>query len=67
MNSYLLTGATMICAGKLQQCAGRLIGSRKHRILGFDLELRGRTVATMGAASRAANMGLQQIRIRGRR
>ena len=67
MNSYLLTGAAMICAGKLQQCAGRLIGSRKHKILGFDLELRGRAVVAMGTANRAANMGLQQIRIRNRR
>ncbi len=67
MNSYHLTGAALILAGKLQQYAGRLLGSRTHQILGFDRELRGRTIVSLGAASRAANMGMQPIRIRNRR
>lgn len=67
MYSYLLTGATMICAGKLQQYAGWLTGSRKHSILGFDLMLRGRRLVATGPANRAAHMGLQEIRVRNQR
>ena len=67
MNSSLFTGAALIIAGKLQQHVGRLIASRTHQILGFDRELRGRTFISLGVASRAANMGMQPIRIRNRR
>ncbi|MET0961689.1 MAG: hypothetical protein ABWY05_02570 [Noviherbaspirillum sp.] len=67
MNSYLLAGAALIGAGKLQQCVGRIIGSRKQQILGFDRELRGRSAVALGAAQRASDMGLRPVRIRNRR
>lgn len=64
MNSTLFTGIAMICAGKLQQGAGWLIGSRKHQILGFDRELRGKTAIALGQADRALRMSQQLIPVR---
>jgi hypothetical protein len=64
MNSTLFTGIAMICAGKLQQGAGWLIGSRKHQILGFDLELRGKTVIALGQADRTLRMSQQLVPVR---
>nr|WP_217343920.1 hypothetical protein [Noviherbaspirillum sp. L7-7A]MBV0878009.1 hypothetical protein [Noviherbaspirillum sp. L7-7A] len=56
MNSTLFTGIAMICAGKLQRGAGWLIGSRNHQILGFDLELRGRTAIASSQADRTQQL-----------
>lgn len=64
MNSTLFTGIAMICAGKLQQGAGWLIGSRKHQILGFDRELRGKTAIALSQADRALRMSQQLIPVR---
>jgi len=64
MNNTLFTGIAMICAGKLQQGAGWLIGSRKHQILGFDLELRGKTVIALGQADRTLRMSQQLVPVR---
>ena len=64
MNSTLFTGIAMICAGKLQRGAGWLIGSRKHQILGFDRELRGKTAIALGQADRALRMSQQLIPLR---
>lgn len=64
MNSTLFTGIAMICAGKLQRGAGWLIGSRKHQILGFDRELRGKTVIALGHADNALQGEQQLIPVR---
>lgn len=56
MNSTLFTGIAMICAGKLQRGAGWLIGSRKHQILGFDRELRGKTTIALSQADHAQRL-----------
>jgi hypothetical protein len=64
MNSTLFTGIAMICAGKLQQGAGWLIGSRKHQILGFDRELCGKTAVALSQADHALRMSPQLIPVR---
>ena len=64
MNSTLLTGIAMICAGKLQQLAGWLTNSRSHQILGFDRELRGKTTIALSQADRALRMSRQMIPVR---
>lgn len=64
MNGTLFTGIAMICAGKLQQGAGWLIGSRNHQILGFDRELRGKTMIALGQADRTLHMSRQLAPIR---
>ncbi|WP_194713430.1 hypothetical protein [Noviherbaspirillum soli] len=64
MNSTFFTGIAMICAGKLQQGAGWLIGSRKHQILGFDRELRGKTTIALSQADRALRMSQQLVPVR---
>jgi hypothetical protein len=64
MNSTFFTGIAMICAGKLQQAAGWMIGSRNHQILGFDRELRGKTTIALGQADRALRMSQQLIPVR---
>lgn len=66
MNSTLFTGIAMICAGKLQQAAGWIIGSRKHQILGFDQELRGRATVA-GAGSQRTPHQLVPVRVQRRR
>jgi uncharacterized protein YjbJ (UPF0337 family) len=67
MNSTLWTGITLICAGKLQQGLGWLTGSRKHQILGFDQELRGKTMIALGQADRVLQMVRQPVHTRGNR
>lgn len=64
MNSTLFTGIAMICAGKLQRGAGWLIGSRKHQILGFDRELRGKTTIALSQADSALHRSQQLIPMR---
>ncbi len=67
MNNTLWTGITLICAGKLQQCLGWLTGSRKHQILGFDQELRGKAMIALGQADRVLQMARQPVRARASR
>ena len=64
MNSTLFTGIAMICAGKLQRAAGWLTGSRKHQILGFDRELRGKTAIALSQADGTLRMSQQLIPVR---
>jgi len=68
MNGYLWTGISLICTGKLQQWAGWLINSRKHQILGFDRELRGKTqIALSQSGDHVHGMSRQAVRIRNKR
>jgi hypothetical protein len=67
MNDYLWTGINLICTGKLQQCVGWLINSRKHQILGFDREMRGKTQIALGQRDRLDGMSRQPVRIRNKR
>jgi hypothetical protein len=64
MNSTFFTGIAMICAGKLQRGVGWLVGSRKHQILGFDQELRGKTAIALSQADRTLRMSQQLIPVR---
>ena len=67
MNSYLWSGINLICTGKLQQWIGWLINSRKHQILGFDCEMRGKTQIALGQRDRVHGMSRQPVRIRSKR
>jgi hypothetical protein len=67
MNGYLWSGINLVCTGKLQQWIGWLIKSRKHQILGFDREMRGKTQIALGQRYHVHGMSRQPVRIRNKR
>lgn len=55
MKTYVWAGIGMIFAGKLQQWMGCAIASRRHQILGFDREIRGKAHIALGDADLLVN------------
>jgi hypothetical protein len=66
MKTYVWAGVGMICAGRLQQWMGWTIASRRHKILGFDLEIRGKAHIALGDADRLMGACRKKAAVHGR-